>query len=66
MSKAVKITDKFQKVNESYTITNCDNGYMVEMSGQDTEDNWINVKYIVSSIDDLKQMVCDLAWMPRT
>ena len=66
MSKTPKITEKFQKVNESYTITNCDNGYMVEMSGQDTDENWISAKFIVTNIDDLKQMVCDLAWMPRT
>ena len=35
-----KLSDKLTKVNENFTINMYDNGYMIEVSGRDDEDNW--------------------------
>jgi hypothetical protein len=66
MTKQNKLIDHFAKVNDNYTITNCQNGYMVDASGQDSEENWINAKFVFKTIDELKDVVQDLAWMPKT
>lgn len=67
MTKQIKLVDHFAKVNDSYSysITNCQNGYMVDVSGQDSEENWINAKFVFKTIDELKDVVQDLAWMPK-
>jgi hypothetical protein len=39
MTKQNKLIDHFAKVNDSYSITNCQNGYVVDVSGQDTDEN---------------------------
>ena len=39
---------------------------MVDVSGQDSEENWINAKFVFKTIDELKDVVQDLAWMPKT
>ncbi len=66
MTKQNKLIDHFAKVNDNYTITNCQNGYMVDVSGQDSEENWINAKFVFKTNDELKDVVQDLAWMPKT
>jgi len=66
MTKQIKLVDHFAKVNDSYTVTNCQNGYMVDVSGQDSEENWINAKFVFKTIDELKDVIQDLAWMPKT
>ncbi len=66
MTKQTKVIDHFAKVNDNYTITNCQNGFVVEVSGQDSEENWITTKFVFKTLDELKDAVQDLAWMPRT
>ena len=38
MTKKTKLLDIFIKINDSYTVTNCNNGFVVEVSGQDTSE----------------------------
>lgn len=66
MTKQNNLIDHFAKVNDSYTVTNCHNGFVVEVSGQDSGENWITTKFVFKTIDELKDVVQDLAWMPRT
>jgi hypothetical protein len=66
MTKQTKLIDHFAKVNDNYTVTNCHNGYVVEMSGQDSDENWISAKFVFKTLDELKDAVQDLAFMQRT
>ena len=34
MTKQTKLIDHFDKLNDNYTVTNCHNGYVVEVSRQ--------------------------------
>ena len=44
---------KLSKVNESFTVNRYDNGYMIEVSGRDEENDWKTVKLLCSSEDEL-------------
>jgi hypothetical protein len=66
MKTHTNLIDQFTKVNDNYTVTNCQNGYVVEVSGQDSSEEWINAKFVFKTIEELKDVVQDLAWMPRT
>lgn len=54
---SVKISDKLNKVNDSFTVNMYENGYMIEVSGRDDEDEWTSTKIIATSLDDLIDLV---------
>jgi len=62
---AAKINFKLTKVNEAFTINMYDNGYMIEVSGRDHEDEWKTAKIIVSSVDELIELVKEATQLPR-
>ena len=62
---AAKINFKLTKVNEQFTINMYDNVYMIEVAGRDHEDEWKTAKIIVSSVDDLIELVKEATQLPR-
>jgi hypothetical protein len=60
-----KISNKLAKVNDNYTINMYDNGFMIEVGGRDSEDDWKTAKIIVSSVDELVALVKEVAELPR-
>ena len=60
-----KISDKLTKVNEAFTINMYDNGYMIEVAGRDNDDEWKSSKIIVSSVDELIELVKEAIQLPR-
>ena len=59
------LLSKLTKVSESFTVNMYDNGYMVEVSGQDSEDNWKNVKLICNTIEEVLDLVKEINNMPK-
>ena len=49
---AKKLT-KLSKVNESITINRYDNGFMVEVSGRDSESDWKTAKVLCSTSEEM-------------
>jgi hypothetical protein len=67
MAKTVKkLSDKLTKVNESFTINMYDNGYMVEVGGRDSEDEWKTAKIMVTTVDELLALVREAVEMTRS
>lgn len=65
-TKAVnKISDKLAKVNESFTVYMYDNGYMIEVSGRDSENDYKSVKLMVPTLDQLQPLIKEVAEMER-
>lgn len=60
-----KISDKLVKVNENYSINMYDNGFMFEISGRDSENDYKSAKIMVSTVDDLVALVKEAAEMER-
>ena len=63
---AVKsIGDKLVKANEQYTVNMYDNGFMFEISGRDSDNEWKTAKIMVTSVDELVALVREAADMER-
>ena len=60
-----KISDKLSKVNESFTVNMYDNGYMIEIGGKDSDDNWKTAKITVAELDSLIALVKEAATMEK-
>ena len=66
MAKTVsKISDKITKVSESFTVNMYDNGYMIEVGGSDSNDDWKNVKLTVAELDSLIAIIKEVVSMER-
>jgi len=52
----MKIT-KLKKVSESFTVNRYDNGFMVEISGKDWEDDWKTSKIICNTKEELLEVI---------
>ena len=48
---------KLDKVNESITINRYDNGFMVEVSGRDKENDWKTAKVLCSTEAEMLDVV---------
>lgn len=48
---------KLSKVNESITINRYDNGFMVEVGGRDTDNDWKNCKILCTTEDEMVAVV---------
>jgi len=59
------ISDKLTKVNESFTVYMYDNGYMIEVSGRDSENDYKTVKIMVSNLEQLVALVQEATEMDR-
>ncbi len=49
----MKYLEKLNKVNESFTVNRYDNGFMIEVSGRDTDNEWKNCKILCTTDDEL-------------
>jgi hypothetical protein len=65
-TKQTALPGIFSKISDSYSVTNCHNGFVVDVSGEDKNGQYVNIKYVVLTSDELRDTVQDLAWMPRT
>ena len=60
-----KLSDKLEKVNENYTINIYDNGFMIEVGGRDSDEEYKTAKIMVPTIEQLVELVKEAAEMPR-
>lgn len=60
-----KISDKLAKVNESFTVTMYDNGFMIEISGRDSDEEWRSAKIIVPTSEQLVELINEAVSLPR-
>jgi hypothetical protein len=62
---AITIIDTFKTIDKHYSITNCRNGFMIEVSGHDQNDSYVTERFIFNTLEQLQSAVQDLAWMPK-
>ena len=48
---------KLAKVNDSFTVYRYDNGWMVEVSGNDKKDDWKTAKIMCNTEEDLVALI---------
>ena len=49
----MKYLEKLTKVNESFTVNRYDNGFMIEVGGRDSENDWKNCKILCTTSEEL-------------
>ena len=62
----MKIKNKLSKVDESFTVNMYDNGFMFEVGGRDEEDDWATAKIMCTSIDEIVELIKEVAEMERS
>ena len=60
-----KIGDKLTKVNENFSVNMYDNGFMFEISGRNSDDDWKSAKILVSSVEELVTLIQEATGMER-
>jgi hypothetical protein len=55
--------EKFKTVNDSFEITLCENGYIVNISGRTDTDDWVNKKIVCTTLEDLFDLITDIDLM---
>ena len=60
-----KISDKLVKVNESFSVNMYDNGYMIEISGRKSDEDWGTAKIMVNTIEELVELIKEASEMER-
>jgi hypothetical protein len=51
------VKSKLSKVNDSYTVNRYDNGFMVEVSGRDSEGDYKTSKVLCNTEEDLLTVI---------
>ena len=53
----MKYLENLSKVNESFTINRYTNGYMVEVGGRDSDNDWKNYKFLCTTDEELFEVI---------
>ena len=61
----MQLKDKLAKIGDSLTVNLYDNGYMIDVSGKNEEDDWANARVMVSSVEDLLEIITEATEMER-
>jgi ketol-acid reductoisomerase len=61
----MKLTDKLAKCGDSLTVNLYDNGFMVEVSGRDSEDDWKTAKVMCQTLDEVNAVIKEASEMVR-
>lgn len=61
-----KVSEKLRKVDDSVTINFYDNGYMVDVSGRDFNDDYASSKIICESLEQVYKLLDEISTMENT
>jgi hypothetical protein len=61
----MKLTDKLSKCSDSMTVNMFDNGFMVEISGRDKEDDYKSAKIMCQTLAEVFAVIEAASTMPR-
>lgn len=61
----MRIADKLLKVDDSFSVTMVDNGFVFEIPGRDHDEEWSRVKFIVPTVKELLILIQEAAELPR-
>jgi hypothetical protein len=61
----MRVSDKLSKVNDTVTINIYDNGFMVEISGRDHENEWTQAKIVCADLDMVSAILQETVSMEK-
>ena len=60
-----KISDKLSKVSDSFSVQMYDNGFMFEISGRNSDEDWRSVKILCNTTEQLIALINEATEMTR-
>ena len=60
MKNEKSITKGFTSIDENYSITQCSNGYILEINGRDKKDEYLNIKHLVLKHEELVDVLIEV------
>jgi hypothetical protein len=61
----MKVSDKLSKVSDSFSVNMYDNGFMVEVSGRNDENDWASAKILCNDLESMIEVVKEISQLPR-
>ena len=61
-----QISDYLVKVNEDFTVSMYNNGFLFTISGYNEAEDWTQAKIICSTTDELVALINEATTMPRS
>ena len=61
----IKLSSKLDKVNDSFSVNMYDNGYMFEIGGRDSNEDWVTAKIVCNTVEELVTLIKEASEMPR-
>jgi hypothetical protein len=61
----MSVGEKLAKVNDNFNVYMYDNGFMLEISGRDSGDDWCTAKILCNSLDELTELIKEVTDMDR-
>lgn len=55
-----KFTDKLAKVDDNFSVYMYDNGFMVDIRGRSSTDDWANAKIVANNVDELVSIIREI------
>jgi hypothetical protein len=66
MAKPItKVSDKLTKAGDVVNVYFYDNGFMCEVSGRDSDDDWKNVKLNCKDLTEVQKVLEEVNSLPR-
>ena len=60
-----KVGDKLSKVNDNFNVYMYDNGFMLEISGRDNDNEYKTAKIMCTNLEQLTSLIQEVAEMPK-
>ena len=59
-----KLSETLEKVNDNLTVYRYDNGYMVQVGGQDKNKDWVTRKTICTDLQQVLTLIEEYSKLP--
>lgn len=59
----MKISDKLEKVDTSFSVSRYDNGFLIEVSGRNADEDYKTAKILVQTVEELLALVKEAVTM---
>ena len=61
----MNLSDKLTKCNDSLTVNFYDNGFMVEVGGRDSDDDWKTAKIMCQTLEEVYAVIAEASSMTK-
>jgi hypothetical protein len=61
----MKLSDKLAKCGDSLTVNMYDNGFMVELSGRNSEDDWKSARIMCQTLEEVYAVIKEASNMTK-